>query len=85
MFYHLFVQILLHTHDKFRALLHDVFAYGILCLQYVKSLLTTDDINVHYFEYEHENVFKFNFSLNLCSTPLTFVWLLCSVNFNMLF
>ena len=50
MFYHLFVQILLHTHDKFRALLHDVFAYGILCLQYVKSLLTTYDINVHYFE-----------------------------------
>ena len=62
MFYHLFVQILLHTHDKFRALLHDVFAYGILCLQYVKSLLTTYDINVPYFEYEHENVFKFNFS-----------------------
>ena len=85
MFYHLFVQILLHTHDKFRSLLHDVFAYGILCLQYVKSLLTTTDINVDYFEYKHENVFKFNFSLNLCSTPLTFVWLLCSVNFNMLF
>ena len=62
---HVFVKILLHTHDKCRALLHDGFAYTISCLRYVESLLNTDDIYVHYFKYKCEIVFQRNFFVTI--------------------
>ena len=62
---HVFVKILLHTHDKCRALLHDGFAYTISCLRYVKSLLNTNDIYVHYFKYKCEIVFQRNFFVTI--------------------